>query len=877
MSSEGNAVATPDLKALEATITKLGEEIKRLKSASEAPDKGAVESLVKQLLDAKRTYAEHNHGIGVDGKPFEEPLSKAEQKKRDKAAKSAAAAGGEKGTATAVNVENAAKKAAKKAEKSVKKAAHKSGDAVEVAKTEEVTKSAVPVTKAAVVPLLPTTALGAMEVAFSPNVPLVQRPLLTLAVASILNVAPDLTLKSDHKRWNPAMGTKQGTDIVGDAAMARYLLQAIPNHVLVGGSCPVLQAQVSAWVDYAHAMMYRLNKADTSAELALTTTLERALASRTFLVGSALTLADLAMYQCLGWTCTSRSAASRWSAMLYTHPAVREATSLAQNVAGNNEVTFATHESMDELVQGMNYLENGRIGNVCTRFPPEPSGYLHIGHAKACLLNDYYATRYKGRLIVRFDDTNPSKEKEEYQTSILQDLKRLGIKPTMVTFTSDYFETIRGYALQLIQDNLAFMDDTPQEQMQAERMELKPSKHRDQTVQETLKYFDLMCSGSQEGSTWCLRAKIDVASVNGTMRDPVIYRQNLTPHHNSGTTYKAYPTYDLACPIVDSIEGVSHALRTTEYNDRDEQYAWFQHALRIRRNRIHAFARMNFMYTELSKRKLAWFVDQGLVEGWNDPRFPTVQGVIRRGVNMTALRKFILSQGASRRVVNMDWAKFWAENKKEIDLSAKRFMAIDATDHVILRVTNAPLAQDYAYTMTDYLPKDPSFGNRCVRLASEVLLETTDTQGMTVGETIVLMRWGVVKLTKVSGTHLEGEYVPDGDIKASKRKITWLAHVKENIKVTVYEFDNLISKEKIGEDDDFKDYVNPHTKAESCVLGDAGLRNLQQHEVIQLERRGYFRVDRPHLNDSTKPLVLFMIPDGKTKSMGGLTGKLAHH
>jgi glutamyl-tRNA synthetase len=204
-------------------------------------------------------------------------------------------------------------------------------------------------------------------------------------------------------------------------------------------------------------------------------------------------------------------------------------------------------------------------------------------------------------------------------------------------------------------------------------------------------------------------------------------------------------------------------------------------------------------------------------------------------------------------------------------------MAIDATDHVILHVTNAPLAQDYAYTMTDYLPKDPSFGNRCVRLASEVLLETTDTQGMTVGETIVLMRWGVVKLTKVSGTHLEGEYVPDGDIKASKRKITWLAHVKENIKVTVYEFDNLISKEKIGEDDDFKDYVNPHTKAESYVLGDAGLRNLQQHEVIQLERRGYFRVDRPHLNDSTKPLVLFMIPDGKTKSMGGLTGKLAHH
>jgi glutamyl/glutaminyl-tRNA synthetase len=215
------------------------------------------------------------------------------------------------------------------------------------------------------------------------------------------------------------------------------------------------------------------------------------------------------------------------------------------------------------------------------------------------------------------------------------------------------------------------------------------SKRRDLSPADNRKYFDLMGSGDAEGAKWCLRAKVNMQSVNGTMRDPVIYRQNLTPHHRSGTTYKAYPTYDLACPIVDSVEGVTHALRTTEYNDRDEQYAWFQNALKLRRVRIHGFARMNFMYTELSKRKLTWFVENGQVTGWDDPRFPTVRGVVRRGVNVQALRGYILSQGASRRITLMEWNKFWAVNKKEIDDEAKRFMVVSEEGRATITITNA--------------------------------------------------------------------------------------------------------------------------------------------------------------------------------------------
>jgi glutamyl-tRNA synthetase len=255
---------------------------------------------------------------------------------------------------------------------------------------------------------------------------------------------------------------------------------------------------------------------------------------------------------------------------------------------------------------------------------------------------------------------------------------------------------------------------------------------------------------------------------------------------------------------------------------------------------------------------------------------PTIRGVIRRGVNVQSLKKFIYSQGASRNVVLMDWMAFFAENKIELDKTARRFMAVDKESNVTLTVTNGPSAVEHVYVQTPNHPKDASLGTRAIRTCKQVLLESVDVEGIEVGESIVLMRWGVVKITKVDGTVLEGEYDPDGDFKAAKRKLSWMADVSGNTPAILTEFDHLVTKDKLDEEDDWKAFVNQNTMATTEVIGDAGLKTLQEHDVIQLERRGFYRVDRPYIN-SDKPMVLYMIPEGKKKSMSGMQGKLAHH
>jgi glutamyl-tRNA synthetase len=289
-------------------------------------------------------------------------------------------------------------------------------------------------------------------------------------------------------------------------------------------------------------------------------------------------------------------------------------------------------------------LPDAEVGKVRLRFAPEPSGYLHIGHSKAALLNQYFSQRYQGQLIVRFDDTNPAKESNEFVENLLKDIETLGIKYNAVTYTSDYFPQLMEMAENLICQGKAYVDDTPREQMQKERMEGIESRCRNNRVEENIKLWKEMIAGSERGLQCCLRGKLDMKDPNKSLRDPVYYRSNPVPHHRIGSKYKIYPTYDFACPFVDAIEGITHALRSSEYHDRNAQYHRIQEDLGVRKVHLYEFSRLNMVYTLLSKRKLLWFVENGKVDGWDDARFPTVQGIIRRGLKVEALVQFILEQ-----------------------------------------------------------------------------------------------------------------------------------------------------------------------------------------------------------------------------------------
>lgn len=708
-------------------------------------------------------------------------------------------------------------------------------------------------------------------------------PLSVIAAARIAGVTltPDPSLppaSASHFRFS------SGLKLQGTNTLLRYLgrVSKLPNFY---GTDAIESSQIDEWLEYAP--IFSSGPQFESACMHV----DGYLALRTFLVGYSLSIADVAIWSGLAGT------GQRWESLKKSRKyqnLVRWFNCIAEDYSFLNEVTgiyvgkrglgkFPSTNPPQKIKSNEEPLVNGevnpkekalpfevdlpgaKVGEVCLRFAPEPSGFLHIGHTKAALLNQYFAQRYQGRMIIRFDDTNPSKESNEFVENLLRDVETLGIKYDAVTYTSDYFPRLMEMAESMIAKGKAYVDDTPREQMQKERMDGIESKCRNNKVEENLALWKEMIVGSERGIQCCVRGKLDMQDPNKALRDPVYYRCNPDPHHRVGSKYKVYPTYDFACPFVDSVEGITHALRSSEYHDRNAQYYRILDDMGLRKVQIYEFSRLNMVYTLLSKRKLLWFVQNGKVEGWDDPRFPTVQGIVRRGLKIEALIQFILQQGASKNINLMEWDKLWTINKKIIDPICPRHTAVLEERRVICALTNGP-----EKPFVRVLPRHKKFegaGNKATTYTNRIWLDYADASTVSEGEEVTLMDWGNAIITEIkkengSVTHLVGVLNPEGSVKSTKLKLTWLPDTDELISLSLVEFDYLLKKKKLEEGEDFLDNLNSCTRRESASLGDSNMRNLKCGDVIQLERKGYFRCDVPFVRPS-KPMVLFAIPDGR--------------
>ncbi|XP_062245767.1 bifunctional glutamate/proline--tRNA ligase isoform X2 [Platichthys flesus] len=691
-------------------------------------------------------------------------------------------------------------------------------------------------------------------------------------------------LAAEHLKGSVQVSVEEGKDNrlqVSDAiqfndanSISRYLARVAPALGLYGANM-MEQTEVDHWLEFsARCLCGQPSLTVGLGELDL------ALSLRTFLVGHAVTLADLSVWAALkgheGWPSQGKSFShvNRWFSFLSSQVAF----TAVDNKYTTKKASTTKSNSSEKKADVGKFVElpGAEMGNVVVRFPPEASGYLHIGHAKAALLNQHYQLTFKGKLIMRFDDTNPEKEKEDFEKVILEDVAMLQIKPDQFTYTSDHFPLIMRLAEQMLTEGKAYIDNTPHEQMKLEREQRIESSCRNNTVEQNLKMWADMKAGTESGQTCCMRAKIDMKSNNGCMRDPCLYRCKTASHPRTGNTYNVYPTYDFACPIVDSLEGVTHALRTTEYHDRDDQFYWIIDALRMRKPYIWEYARLNLNNTVLSKRKLTWFVDQGYVDGWDDPRFPTVRGILRRGMTVEGLKQFIAAQGGSRSVVNMEWDKIWAFNKKVIDPVAPRYTALSTSYVVPVSISEA---KEEMKEVAKH-PKNTEVGMKEVWYGPRVLIEGADAETFSEGEMVTFINWGNLIITKINkaadGKVVSMEARLNLDNKDYKKttKITWLADTTSAplLPTLCIVYLPLISKAVIAKEDDFKDYINKNSKLEEKMLGDPCLKNLKKGDIIQLQRRGFYICDQPYEPVSPNsckesPCVLLYIPDGHTKEM----------
>jgi glutaminyl-tRNA synthetase len=507
-------------------------------------------------------------------------------------------------------------------------------------------------------------------------------------------------------------------------------------------------------------------------------------------------------------------------------------------------------------------------GRVATRFPPEPNGYLHIGHAKAICLNFGVAEERGGTCNLRFDDTNPTKEETEYVDAIKEDVAWLGFTWTAELYASDYFERLYEFAVELIRAGRAYVDSLSAEEMRTYRGTLtepgKNSPYRTRSLEENLDLFARMRAGEFPDGAHVLRAKIDMASPNINMRDPTLYRIRHTSHHRTGDAWSIYPMYDFAHPLSDALEHITHSLCTLEYEDHRPLYDWLvDSVIQGDKPRQYEFARLNLNYTVMSKRKLLQLVQQRYVSGWDDPRMPTIAGLRRRGYTPEALRDFCGRIGVAKKENVIDMAQLENSIREDLNRRAPRVMAVLRPIKVVL--TNYPEGQVEEVDVINN-PEDSSAGTRKVPFARELYIERDDFREnppkkffrlspgkevrlrcayfITCTEVVKDDRGEIVELRCTYDPATRGGDSPDG--RRVKATLHWVA-AAHSIGGEVRLYDRLFSNEdpeRAPEGQTFLDNLNPHSLEvlRDCRL-EPGLATAVPGTRVQFERLGYFCVD----------------------------------
>ena len=525
-------------------------------------------------------------------------------------------------------------------------------------------------------------------------------------------------------------------------------------------------------------------------------------------------------------------------------------------------------------------LKNGKnAGKVHTRFPPEPNGYLHIGHAKSICLNFGIASDYKGKCNLRFDDTNPTKEDVEYVDSIKEDIKWLGFDwEDRLFFASDYFDQLFEYAVKLIKKGKAYVDSMSMEEIKDFRgtptSPGKNSKYRERTVEENLDLFMKMKNGEFKDGEHVLRAKIDMSSSNMNMRDPIMYRIRHAEHHRTGNKWCIYPMYDWAHGQSDSIEGITHSICTLEFENHRPLYDWFLDELEIHHPQQIEFARLNLSYTIMSKRKFLLLVEEKHVSGWDDPRMPTISGMRRRGYTPEAIRKFAERVGVAKRDNVIDIALLEHSVREDLNKKAKRVMGVLRPLKVVIE--NYPDDQVEEMEAINN-PEDESMGTRKVPFSKVIYIEQDDFKEdpprkffrLSPGNEVRLRYAYIIKCEKVVKDEKTGEiselrctYDPqtksgsDNSGKKVKGTIHWVS-ANHAVKTEVRLYDRLFNSDDPGGDKekDFREFINPDSlEVLTDALVEPGLAEARPGDRFQFERLGYFCVDS---KDSGKDKLVF--------------------